>query len=87
MTLKKILNYCECGSLKSCCPQCGSVKSWHFTEGEPASSIEDRFDKVSPDEGECWKCGFTYSEHVKHTLYEQLEKFREEKITKKMVKE
>lgn len=66
-----------------CCPQCGSIKSWHFSEGESASSSWDRFDKVSPDTGNCWKCGFGYSEHVNHPLKEQVEKFRKDRRLKK----
>ena len=68
------------------CPQCGSIKSWHFSEGEKADSPFDRFDKVSPDEGNCWKCGFGYSEHIKHSLEEQIEKFREQRKLRKVVK-
>ncbi len=64
------------------CPQCGSVKSWHFSEGERADSIWDRFDKVSPDTGKCWKCGFAYSEHIKHPLEEQIKEFREKRQEK-----
>ncbi len=62
--------------LKDCCPQCGSVKSWHFVEGEKANSPEDRFDKVSPNEGKCWKCGFGYSEHINRPLKQQIKEFR-----------
>ena len=69
--------------LNYCCPQCGSVKSWHFCEGESASSIWDRFDKVNPDTGKCWKCGFGYSEHVNHSLDEQIKNFREERKRKR----
>lgn len=58
------------------CPQCNSIKKWHFSEGESASSIWDRFDKVNPDTGCCDKCGFRYSEHAFHPLEEQLENFR-----------
>lgn len=58
------------------CPQCGSVKDWHFSPGEPAASKWDRFNQVSPDEGHCQKCGFHYSEHAFHPLSEQLERFR-----------
>ena len=31
------------------CPQCNSVKSWLFDEGEYASDPEARFDKTTPD--------------------------------------
>lgn len=62
------------------CPQCGSIKSWHFCEGELADSIWDRFDKVSPDEGGCSKCGFRYSEHIKHPLEKQIKEFRENRL-------
>lgn len=66
------------------CPQCGSTKSWCFDEGESASSIWDRFDKASPDTGHCYKCGFSYSEHVKHPLEEQIREFREERKRKRL---
>ncbi len=59
------------------CPQCNSIKSWHFIEGESADSIWDRFDKVSPDQGKCFKCGFSYNEHIEHPLEEQIKQFRE----------
>lgn len=65
------------------CPQCNSIKSWHFCEGEPADSIWDRFDKVSPDIGHCWKCGFSYNEHIKYPLEEQIQQFR---IKRKLIK-
>ena len=68
------------------CPQCGSVKSWAFDEGEPASSIWDRFDKCSPDTGYCWKCKFRYYEHIDHPLDEQIEEFREDRKQKRLVK-
>ena len=67
------------------CPQCGSIKSWHFSEGESASSIWDRFDKVNPDTGYCWKCKFGYSEHVNHPLKEQIKEFREKRKSKREV--
>lgn len=65
------------------CPQCGSIKSWHFSPGEPAASIFDRFDKVSPDQGWCNKCGFSYSEHIRHPLEEQIREFREGRLNEK----
>lgn len=61
------------------CPQCGSVKSWLFDEGEYASDPFARFDKTVPDRGYCRKCGFHYSEHAFHPLSEQINKFREER--------
>lgn len=61
------------------CPQCGSIKSWYFDEGEYSSDPEARFDKETPDTGYCRKCGFHYSEHALHPLGEQLETFREER--------
>jgi len=64
------------------CPQCGSVKSWHFCEGD-YNGPWDRFDKASPDTGNCWKCGFGYSEHVNHPLSEQIKNFREERKRKR----
>ncbi len=59
------------------CPNCNCKRWWHFCEGEMAGSSIDRFDKVSPDEGWCSKCGFRYSEHVNHPLEEQLKRFKE----------
>ena len=69
--------------LELCCPQCGSTKSWHFSEGD-YNAPGDRFDKATPDTGNCWKCGFGYSEHINHPLKEQIEKFRKER---KLIKE
>lgn len=60
------------------CPQCGSVKSWHFCEGD-YNPPESRFDKANPDTGHCWKCGFSYYEHVQHSLREQIEEFRKKR--------
>lgn len=65
------------------CPQCSSVKSWYFEEGDYASDPEARFNKETPDMGFCGKCGFHYSEHVLHPLEEQINKFREERKNKK----
>jgi len=65
------------------CPQCGSIKSWHFYKGISADSIWDRFDKVEPDEGNCWKCGFSYSEHINYPLEGQIKKFREKRTLKR----
>ena len=65
------------------CPQCGSVKSWLFDEGEYDRDPEARFDKTVPDRGYCRKCGFHYSEHAFHPLEEQINKFREERKIKK----
>ncbi len=69
--------------LSAYCPQCGSIKSWHFCEGD-YNQPEDRFDKANPDMGHCWKCGFHYSEHVKHPLDEQIKTFREERKTQRL---
>ena len=63
---------------KYSCPNCGSIDKWHFSQGDSASSVWDRFDKTSPDEGHCDNCGFRYSEHVSHSLREQLGDFRRE---------
>lgn len=60
------------------CPQCGSIKSWHFSEGDYNQS-GDRFDKANPDTGYCWKCKFGYSEHINHPLSEQIKRFRNER--------
>ena len=64
--------------LSYACPQCGSIKSWHFCEGD-YNQPGDRFDKASPDIGRCWKCGFSYSEHVAHSLENQIKEFREKR--------
>ena len=66
------------------CPQCGSVKSWHYDDGVYADSTDDRFDKVEPATGRCWKCGFCYAEHVQHPLSKQIEKFRKERKARKL---
>jgi len=66
-----------------CCPQCGSKKSWHYDDGVYADSVWDRFDKVEPATGRCWKCGFNYAEHINHPLEEQIEKFRKERALRK----
>ena len=68
------------------CPQCGSVKSWAFDAGEPAASIWDRFDKCSPDTGYCWKCHFSYYEHVQHPLSEQIAEFRAKRTADRLAR-
>ena len=72
--------------LSFCCPQCGSIKSWHFCEGDYNGPF-DRFDKANPDIGCCWKCGFHYSEHINHSLKQQIEEFRAKRKAKKIVAE
>jgi len=53
------------------CPICGEEEKWHFWEGDYEDNI-----KISPDEGWCEKCGFSYYEHCQHPLFEQIEKFK-----------
>lgn len=54
------------------CPNCGEQDDWHFHYGE--CNADDG--KLEPDQGECYTCGFFYSQHVFHPLKEQLERFR-----------
>jgi len=68
--------------LSCCCPQCGSVKSWHFCEGDYNGPF-DRFDKASPDTGYCRKCRFYYSEHVNRPLQQQIDEFRARRQARK----
>jgi len=70
--------------LSFCCPQCGSIKSWHFCEGDYNGPF-DRFDKATPDIGYCWKCGFNYYEHIHRPLKQQIEEFRVKRKAKKVV--
>ena len=72
--------------LSYCCPQCGSVKSWYFSEGDYNASF-DRFDKANPDTGYCYKCKFSYSEDCRHPLSEQIQEFRDKRKEKRRANE
>lgn len=52
------------------CPVCGkcTYKEW---EG-----VYEEYKKLSPDYGECSSCGFTYQEHIRYPLSEQVEAYK-----------
>lgn len=55
------------------CPNCGA--EWQFCSGE--CNADDG--QLEPDEGHCDKCGFSYSQHVRYPLKEQLAAFRQKR--------
>ena len=55
------------------CPNCNAEEEWHFHSG-----YCDEDGQHEPDEGDCERCGFQYSQHVKHSLEKQLERFRKD---------
>lgn len=52
------------------CPVCGK-KTYSFFSG-----MCNRSKKLTPDTGECSACGFHYSEHIQHSLEEQVREFK-----------
>jgi hypothetical protein len=61
--MNKTINFQEC-------PCCGK-KKYQFWSG---FSILDG--KIEPDEGACYGCGFTYSEHCKYPIEEQIKDYK-----------
>ena len=53
------------------CPVCGS-DTFRLYHGEWDSGGA----KMTPDEGTCDECGFTYSEHIKHPMKEQVGRYQ-----------
>jgi len=59
------------------CPVCGETEGWHIDHG---FCDEDGM-KIEPDMCYCNHCGFTYSEHVNHSIDEKASQYKKQMIS------